>query len=116
MQNGLAAVITARAPGSAVELTTQPAALFTTDGLYVTSGTAELTARDGAWSAVLRRLEAPGAVASLYFGRGVRDIVVRLGDGRRVRARLTDTRFGEDGRVYTLSGRGPLPAAGAAAA
>jgi len=89
----------------------QPATLYTTEGLYVTHGHVELTLRSDGWRGALRGLDAPGAVASLYFGGAVRDVVLRLADGRRFPARLTDTRFGEGGRVYTIAGPGPAPAA-----
>jgi hypothetical protein len=109
MQNGRTAIATpltaAAAQGARLA---QPAALLTRDGRFVTRGVVELEQRDGCWAGVLRRLDAPGLAASLYFGSGVRDVMLRLADGREVQARLTDTQFDVSGRVYRVSCCAPL--------
>jgi hypothetical protein len=83
----------------------QPATLSTLDGRYITGGLAEFAGNAGAWRATLRHLERPGVVASMYFAEGLRDVVVRLADGRVAKARITATSFiAQAQRVCELTG------------
>ena len=89
----------------AASLTEQTATISTLDGRYITGGIADFRGTPGAWSATLRHLDRPGLVASLYFADGVRDVMVRLEDGRRARARITGTSFiASAQRVCSLTG------------
>ena len=85
--------------------TAQPASIFTPEGRFVTGGIADIAGSGARWSATLRHLDRPGLVASLYFTGGLRDVVLRLRDGRRARARITATRFAASSqRVCELQG------------
>lgn len=83
----------------------QAATLSTLDGRYITGGIAEFTGTPLQWGATLRHLDRPGVVASMYFAEGVRDVIVKLEDGRQGRARLTGTSFiASTQRVCQLTG------------
>lgn len=82
--------IASRLAGSLQE---QAATLSTLDGRYVTGGIAEFDGTPMQWGATLRHLDRPGVVASLFFAEGVRDVIVKLEDGRQGRARITGTSF-----------------------
>ncbi len=84
------------------------AILRSPDGRYIAGGTLHLEGA-AAWTAVLRDLDKPGAVASAFFGQGVRDVVLELCDGRHVRGRITGTSFVVgDERVCRIKGAEPL--------
>ncbi len=83
----------------------QSIVLFTLDGRPISGGIAEFAGSASLWSATIRVLDRPGSVARHFFADGVRDVIVRLADGRTVRARLTGTRFlASSERVCTLAG------------
>lgn len=86
-----------------------PMTMTTTDGRFITRGRAAVEQRDGAWSALIRSLDRPGQLAATYFGEGVRDVVLRLADGRRGRASIAATSFFPSGeRVCRVDGTEPL--------
>lgn len=93
------------APAVSAPLAPQPVALSTIDGRLVSGGIAEFHGAATLWSATLRLLDRPGNVATLFFAQGVRDVLLRLADGRTVRARLAGTRFlASAERVCQLTG------------
>jgi hypothetical protein len=78
-----------------------PGVMLTIDGRPITGGTIELREAGGRWSGVLRRPDRAGAAATLYFGQGLREVVVRLQDGRHAGARITGSSFAGYGeRIY----------------
>jgi hypothetical protein len=84
--------------------------IMTTDGRPVTSGHARIDATATAgWTATVHGLDRPGVIASMFFGEGTRDVVLRLDDGRVARARIAGTTFtpGRQ-RVCELIGVEPL--------
>lgn len=88
---------------------TAEATLCSAEGVYISAGLAEIRTGDGGWTAVVRKLERPGHVASAYFAGGLREVVLRLDDGRTARARLTGTSFiAASERVCELVGVEPL--------
>lgn len=92
-----------------VDPTPLAAILRSSDGRYVAGGTLYLEGLVAAWTAVLRDLDKPGAVASAFFGQGVRDVVLELCDGRHVRGRITGTSFVVgDERVCRITGAEPI--------
>jgi hypothetical protein len=87
------------------DLIRQQASLYAHDGRLVTRGVVEFDGTPGAWSATLSQLDRPGGVATMYFAEGMRDVELRLVDGRRARARLTGTSFiAASQRVCHLAG------------
>jgi hypothetical protein len=79
------------------------------DGTVISAGLVEFDNDGAGWHATLRRLDQSGNVASAYFGQGIREIVLRLQDGRRARARIAGTTFIVGGeRVCHLDGLEPL--------
>ena len=94
----------ASAARMAAGLVRQAATLSTFDGRYVTGGIVEFDGTPREWSATLRDLDRAGSVASLFFAEGVRDVIVRLEDGRRARGRLTGTTFASAQRACTIVG------------
>lgn len=83
----------------------QAATLSTLDGRYITDGIAEFTGTPLQWGATLRHLDRPGVVASMFFAEGVRDVIVKLEDGRQGKARITGTSFiASAQRVCQLTG------------
>jgi hypothetical protein len=85
------------------------ATIATVDGRYITSGIAEIVSDGELWHARLRHLEQPGCVATLYFSQGVREVELRLEDGRRGTALISGTSFTADAqRVCDLRGLQPL--------
>jgi len=86
----------------------QRAALITLGGRSMTRATAEVSASARGWTATLRGLSRPGRVASLFFSDGVREVVLRLGDGRSAQARLSTTSFVDGERICQLKGLEPL--------
>jgi hypothetical protein len=83
----------------------QYATISTADGRYVTGGMATFAAAGAGWRATLVQLDRPGHVASMYFAGGVREVLLRLDDGRSARARITGTSFiASAERVCELSG------------
>jgi hypothetical protein len=85
------------------------ATISTPDGRYITGGTLEIKATEGGWLGRMRHLDRPGVVATMYFGEGVRDVVVRLEDGRRGTARIAGTSFiAASQRVCDLEGAGDI--------
>jgi hypothetical protein len=91
------------------EQTTHAATLSTTDGDAITGGTAQVTITAEGWSARVSGLDRPGQVAAIYFADGVREVLVRLADGRSGRARIARTSFIAAGeRICDLTGIEPL--------
>jgi hypothetical protein len=84
------------------------ATLATHKGDFLTGAIARIRERSGGWTALLSNLDQPGHVASMYFAFGLRDVVMRLEDGRRARARITGTRFSSGERVCEIAGLEPL--------
>jgi len=83
----------------------QYSTIWTMDGRFVTGGMAEIDGAGMSWRATLGRLDRPGHVASMYFAGGVRDVLLRLDDGRSARARITGTSFiAASERVCQLAG------------
>jgi len=98
---------TETAPTPRLPLTDGPqySTVWTMDGRFVTGGMAELEGSGNAWRATLARLDRPGHVASMYFAGGVREVLLRLDDGRSARARITGTSFiASAERVCRLAG------------
>jgi hypothetical protein len=86
-----------------------PATLATMGGEVVAAGLVEIKEQAGSWTATLTRLDRPGVIANLFYGRGVRDVTLRLDDGRSAGARITGTAFVAGGeRVCQLTGLEPL--------
>ena len=87
----------------------QAATVATASGELIT-GAVALVAQDGArWTAMLSGLDQPGLVASMYFSAGLREVSLRLADGRRARARITGTSFSaSSSRTCELAGIEPL--------
>lgn len=77
----------------AASLHEQAVTISTFDGRYITGGIATFAGSPLKWSATLRHLDRPGVVASVFFTEGVRDVIVKLEDGRQGRARITGTSF-----------------------
>jgi hypothetical protein len=69
------------------------ATISTTDGRFITGGTLDITAAAAGWRGRMRHMDRAGTVATMYFGGGVRDVVVRLEDGRQGIARIAGTSF-----------------------
>lgn len=87
--------------------TAQRALILTPDGAVISGGQAEISGRDGRWQATVRNLDRAGALASLYYTSGVREVILRLDDGRRARGRIVRTRFLPSAeRVCDLAGVG----------
>ena len=85
------------------------ATISTIDGEVLTHGVAELRGTADDWSATVARLDQPGVMASAYFTRGIREIMLSLNDGRGARARLIGTTFAASSeRVCELRGLEPL--------
>jgi hypothetical protein len=85
------------------------ATISSDDGRYVTGGTVEISATNDGWTGRMRHLDRPGIVARMYCADGIREVVVRLEDGRRGRARITGTSFiAATQRVCDLVGLEPL--------
>ncbi len=83
----------------------QYSTIWTMDGRFVTGGMAEIDGAGVNWRATLGRLDRPGHVASMYFAGGVREVQLRLDDGRSARARITGTSFiASAERVCQLTG------------
>lgn len=85
------------------------ATMSTLDGDVITHGVAALRGTAEAWTATLAHLDQPGAVATAYFARGIREVMLSLNDGRAARARFVATSFapGAD-RTCELRGLEPL--------
>ena len=85
------------------------ATIATRDGRYITGGMLEITESGSCWRGRMRDLDRGGLVATMYFSEGVREVVVRLEDGRRGVARITGTSFiAASQRVCDLDGMAPL--------
>ena len=83
----------------------QYSTLWTTDGRFVTGGIAAIDGAGSRWRATVGRLDRPGHIASMYFAGGVREVMLRLDDGRSARARITGTSFiASAERVCQLTG------------
>jgi uncharacterized protein (DUF2336 family) len=85
------------------------AAIATLDGEFITAGLADVAIVDGTWTIRLARLDRPGVVASMFFAQHLREVLVRLEDGREGRARIARTTFvaGQE-RECRLIGLTPL--------
>jgi hypothetical protein len=87
----------------------QYATISTADGRFMTGGLARLDGGATKWRATLSQLDRPGHVASMYFSAGVREVLLRLEDGRSARARITGTSFiAASERICELAGIEPL--------
>lgn len=87
----------------------QAATIAASSGDFISGGLAQLSGEDGEWTATLRSLDRPGVVASMYCGSGLREVILRLADGRRARARIVRTRFSPSSeRVCDLAGLEPF--------
>jgi len=87
----------------------QYATISTSDGRFMTGGMARLDGAGPKWRATLSQLDRPGHVASMYFASGVREVLLRLEDGRSARARITGTSFiAASERICELAGLEPL--------
>ncbi len=85
------------------------AAIATVDGSLITAGLATVEGAEIDWRATLARLDRPGVMASMYFAQGVREVILRLEDGREARARIAGTSFvAAAERVCQLVGLEPL--------
>jgi hypothetical protein len=85
------------------------ASIYTLEGRLVTSGVATLTGTSSEWTATLAKLDRPGMVAALFFSEGLREVRLRLDDGRSARARITGTTFVASAeRVCDLASLEPL--------
>jgi len=80
------------------------AVVTTLEGRAIALGRIEFDGDDTRWIATLSRMEPAGALASHFFARRVRDVIVRLADGRRARARIVGTSFAGKERVARLAG------------
>lgn len=96
------------APRAIPSIAPQTATVSTPKGDFVTGAVARIRERSDGWTAVLSGLNQPGHVASMYFASGLRNVVLRLEDGRRARARITGTRFTSGERVCEIVGLEPL--------
>ena len=97
------------APASGPVTTDAPAMLIAAGGEALSARLIEIGANGPAWTATLTRFDRPGLVASLYYGRGVRDVTLVLDDGRQARARITGTMFVTGGeRICQLTGLEPF--------
>ena len=67
--------------------------ISTPDGRFIAGGIIDITRDGGGWQGRMRHMDRPGMVATMYFSGGVRDVIVRLEDGRRGTARITGTSF-----------------------
>jgi len=93
--------------GSAASL--QAAVMATASGELITGAVARVTQDAARWTATLSDLDQPGLVASMYFSAGLREVRLRLADGRRARARITSTSFSASAsRTCELVGLEPL--------
>ncbi len=87
----------------------QYATISTADGRFMTGGLALITGAGPKWRATIAQLDRPGHVAGMYFAGGVREVLLRLEDGRSARARITGTSFiAASERVCDLAGLEPL--------
>ncbi len=87
------------------------AAITTIDGAYITGGLIDLISNGATWTACLTRLDQPGVLASSFFGKRLREVILRLPDGRQLRARIAGTSFvAASERICHLTGIDPLPA------
>lgn len=85
------------------------ATISTLDGIVITHGVAELRGTSEAWTATVGSLDQPGHVATAYFARHIREVVLSLNDGRGARATLAGTSFTPGAeRVCELLGLEPL--------
>ena len=90
---------------------TLPASIATRRlGEHITAGMRRSsTEQRDAWTATLTKLERPGVVASMFFAQGLREVTLRLDDGRTARARIAGTTFvAASERVCHLIGLEPL--------
>jgi hypothetical protein len=71
----------------------QYATISTLDGRFMTGGLALISVAGAMWRATLSQLDRPGQVATMYFASGIREVLLRLEDGRSARARITGTTF-----------------------
>jgi hypothetical protein len=87
----------------------QAATVATASGELITGAVARISQDGARWTAMLSDLDQPGLVASMYFSAGLRDVILRLADGRSARARITGTTFSaSSSRTCELVGIDPL--------
>jgi hypothetical protein len=84
------------------------ATITTIDGRVISGGVMELDERSDRWRGRLQYLDRPGVVASMYFAEGIREVLVRLEDGRVAPAQIAGTSFVGTQRVCDLMGIDPL--------
>jgi hypothetical protein len=72
---------------------TTTGAIETALGEHITAGSIDLHHTGDAWTATMSRLEQPGVVAAMFFAQGLREVTLRLADGRSAPARIGGTSF-----------------------
>lgn len=86
-----------------------PAVVESLDGGVLTRGVAIVRPLGGLWTARVSQLDRPGVIASMFFAKKGRDVVLRMDDGRHARARIAGTSFiAASERVCDLTGVEPL--------
>ena len=96
-------------PASTALPQAETAVISTIDGRYITGGLADIGHDGSCWSATIRALDRPGVVASMYFVDGIREVMLKLPDGRAGRGRITGTSFvAASQRICQLQGLEPL--------
>jgi hypothetical protein len=99
----------ARGSAAPIDESDVAAAIATLDGVFITAGLASITSSAEGWTAILTRLDHPGGVASMFFARGMREVRLRLEDGREAHARIAATAFtAGNERECRLIGLNPL--------
>lgn len=98
-----------RTQDTTAALSPAAATIATVGGEVVGAGLVEIRQSGETWTATASRLDRPGVIANLFYGRGIRDVTLHLEDGRSARARITATAFIAGGqRVCQLAGLEPL--------
>jgi hypothetical protein len=86
-----------------------PATVEALDGEVLTRGMAKIEQTAAGWTARVSQLDRPGVIASMFFAKKGRDVVLRMDDGRHAKARIAGTSFiAASERVCDLSGVEPL--------
>ena len=111
----LPATATEPAPGDPAAAERVAATVATVLGKPLSAGVLELSHdAGGSWSGVMTRLDRPGIIASMYYGGGLREVLVHLDDGRVARACIAETSFAASReRICMLTGLTPLRRAAA---
>ena len=72
------------------------------DGRFLTEAALATESHEDGRHNRLVALARPGILASVYFGEGLRRIVIALPDGRRASARISGSTFAAGERAYVL--------------